>query len=886
MTASLRAAFVKTDPTPVADPGLATLALTQLPDDVALLRPDLSVEWINDPFSQRLGLPANACRNLNWLALHPTAAIHELDYRRACGGETVVLAPFPAPGPDELVAYSATLQPLLRDGVVVGLLVTEREAATPASAQDRELLRSRERFSQALESAQLGFYEWDVQADTLTGLDAWCALFGLPPDTGRAGHDARWESRVHPDDLAGMLRAYDEHFAGQSVHCEIEYRLRTGDDQWMWVFDRSQVTARAPDGTPLRITGACMRIDQRKRTELALRDSEMRFAAAVWGVGFGLWELDVSTLRARWFSDWCETEDLHPCEGPDHVGLWDSHIHPDDLPRAARQFSDLLENRHDIYEAEYRIRTRSNEWHWIMERCRAAERGADGRPLRVVGICMNIHARKLSEMALRDSQLHLRSIAENTSDWLTLVDPQQRVLFMNRPLGHLTPQQVTGSLLREVLPSTHAGVLSDFVGDVIAEQARTELEVVAHDPQLGARHLLLRARPVRAEGRIVGVVITTTDITQQRHHEQQLQLQARILETMREGVVLVDGDNRIRLTNPAFDQIFGSAPAGLVGQSIEPLFGMGDAVSPAADRRIREQLTARRAEPFEFECARPDGSTFAAACVMTPLVVDGHDHWLAVLNDVTDRRVLEREILEVSNREQQRIGNDLHDGLGQELTGVAMMLRGLATRIRSSQPQALPEIDGIIRLLGQSIHNARTLARGLSPVSLERGGLLPALRLLATRARESYGLAVTLRTRSALPMRLDESSANHLYRIVQEALNNALRHGRATRVKIQVTVDEHLIRISLHDNGRGLPARGAPQTGLGLRTMRYRASVVGGDLLVANHRLGGTVVRCVCPQGAREPQSLDLARVRAHARAHARAHTEWQGSTQHDDDFK
>ncbi len=341
--------------------------------------------------------------------------------------------------------------------------------------------------------------------------------------------------------------------------------------------------------------------------------------------------------------------------------------------------------------------------------------------------------------------------------------------------------------------------------------------------------------------------------------------------------------NGIRLTNPAFDAMFAYAPGTLEGYPIDRLFRLDERVRSGAERRIRTQPPAENAEPFEFECIRRDGSTFAAACVITPLLIDGADHWLAVLNDVTERKVLEREILEVSNREQQRIGNDLHDGLGQELTGVALMLRSLTTRIRRAHPEALPEVDEVVALLNQSIHNARTLARGLSPVSLERGGLVPALRTLAVRARETYGLSLTLRTRLTHPLRVDESAANHLYRIVQEALSNAMRHGRATQVRIQLTSDDLAIRLSVHDNGRGLPPETQTATGLGLRTMRYRAQVIGGNLLVGNHRLGGTIVRCVCPQGARERVSLAHSHARAHARAHGYLGTMRRGDVRGDE---
>ncbi len=871
--------------------------------------------------------------------------------------------------------------------------ITERRRIEDA------LARSREQFRLALECAHIGFYEWDVLADTLTGLDDWCTAHGVSPEAGRPGHDLRWESLTHPDDVAWLRRAFADHLQGTTEYCEVEYRMRTADGRWIWVFDRAQITARTADGRPHRVVGVCMEIDRRRRAELALRETENRLAATVWGAGIGMWELDLDGDGARWFNDWCEHEDLHRCEGPDHVDAWDAHIHPEDLPGAAAMFSALVEGRHDVYESEYRIRTRGGRWTWIFERSRTTERGADGRPRRIVGICMNIQARKeadaalrkseflyrtvaeftpgyvceitfdadgraavnwasngieqvygvplqeihrrgftsflepedrehsrdrvqrvwrglavsqevrirrsdgslrwiqltvrpvgeavdgrvnaalglahditerkLAETALQESQVRLRSIAENSTDWLLLVDTSQKILFANRAIEHWPPESLVGRCIVDLTPVRDVARMREFVAAALAGiDPPQQLEQVLVGGPEGPRTLLIRSQPVRTGETIVGVVLTVTEITRQRRDERMLRLQARILETMREGVVLVDSHNAIRLTNPAFDEIFGFSGDELEGRPIDQLFRLDHAALRGADRRIRAQLVAARAEPLEFECIHRDGTTFAAACVVTPLAIDGADHWLAVLNDVTERKVLEREILEVSNREQQRIGNDLHDGLGQELTGVALMLRSLSIGIRRSHPAALPQVDEIVALLNQSIHNARTLARGLSPVSLERGGLVPALRTLAARARETYGLSLTIRTRITRPLRVDEGAASHLYRIVQEALSNAMRHGRASRVRIQLSSDDVAIRLSVHDNGRGLPSETQRASGLGLRTMRYRAQVVGGDLLVTNHRLGGTIVRCVCPQGARERVSL----AHAHARAHARAH--------------
>ena len=731
------------------------------------------------------------------------------------------------------------------------------------------LARSRERFQLALECANIGFYEWDLATDQAEGLDAWCRSLDLPVPQN-PHHSDRWSEIMHRDDLAGWQRSRREHLAGDTDFAECRYRLRSTSGRWVWVFDRSQIVERDASGRALRIAGICMDVDRTRRTELALGDAETRLSTAVWAAQLGLWELDTTTQRARWYSNWCELEDLEPCEGPDHVATWDARIHPDDIEAAAAKFSAMLENRRDVYDSEYRVRTRSGNWLWVQERCRAVQRDATGQPLRIVGTCMNIHARKEAEQALVDSQLRLQSIAMNSSDWLILLGTDLRVITSNRPFLGVSAERMIGLSMVDLSPVEHRDEMRAFFARVLATQGVCEMAQLAPTGRGDFRHFMIRAQAVRTAETPVAIAVTATEITALRRQQQMLELQGRILDTMREGVVLVNTDNVIRLTNPAFERLFAAEAGSLVGQSVEPLFRSEMQSRRAVESEVLRQIASRSSVPFEFECTRCDGTTFFAACVVTPITIDGADHWLAVLNDVSERKVLEREILEVSNREQHRIGNDLHDGLGQELTGVALMLRGLGARIRRDFPSMEPDLDDIVALVNRSIYNTRTLAHGLSPVSLERGGLIPALRTLAARARETYGLSISLRTRSTRPLRIDESSANHLFRIVQEALSNAMRHGRATRVTMQMSVDENVVRLSVHDNGRGLPSDGPSETGLGLRTMRYRAHVIGGELTVTNHRHGGTIVRCNCPHVVREPHAPELSHQKAHQRAHTR----------------
>src|ERR1700722_11527033 len=280
--------------------------------------------------------------------------------------------------------------------------------------------------------------------------------------------------------------------------------------------------------------------------------------------------------------------------------------------------------------------------------------------------------RKVAEEALRKSEAVLRAVTENTPDWLFLLDETLHVRFMNRPFGPNRPELVLGHAFLDFIPQDLRADMEAIYGQALATGAPARLELRKPGPDGSLGNFEHRIMPVVEGGVVRSLTVAVTDVTERKRVENELRTQVRILETMQEGVVLVDPANHaIRLMNPTFDRMFGYATTELLGRSIEPLFSMLTVQRRRLARALRDGTKTGETVPVEFECARKDGTRFVAACVVTPLKMYGTEHWLAVLNDVTERKQLEREIIEIANREQQRIGSDLTDGLGQELTGIA-----------------------------------------------------------------------------------------------------------------------------------------------------------------------------------------------------------------------
>lgn len=213
--------------------------------------------------------------------------------------------------------------------------------------------------------------------------------------------------------------------------------------------------------------------------------------------------------------------------------------------------------------------------------------------------------------------------------------------------------------------------------------------------------------------------------------------------------------------------------------------------------------------------------------------------------DMTGRRQLERQLLTVSEAEQRRIGADLHDGLGQQLTGLACLAAALRDRLRAIQPSEAAQADLIARIANEATEQSRALARGLSPVQLEQHGFSSALEDLTFQAQRLHGVACRFSMRGALP-EPDHHTALHLYRITQEAIHNAVRHGRAKSIRVFLVSNRQAHRLVVSDDGAGFDVDAPARVGSrGLRLMSYRATMINATLAIDSKPGAGTRIECV-----------------------------------------
>lgn len=254
---------------------------------------------------------------------------------------------------------------------------------------------------------------------------------------------------------------------------------------------------------------------------------------------------------------------------------------------------------------------------------------------------------------------------------------------------------------------------------------------------------------------------------------------------------------------------------------------------------VQKALETQLPQQFEFQYEQHG----AVNHFEVRLVVLSNLEILVMIRNMTESKRLEKEILEISQREQDRIGQDLHDGLGQLLTGISCLIRGLVKKMERKSPEEVESVNEIADLVKEAIAQTSWLARGLMPVKLDAGGLEGALQELVEQTERIHGIPCMFQCAPNLPI-TDSTATIHLYRIAQEAINNAVKHSRAGHIWLRLQPENGYVALTVKDDGVGLPSVGARSNGMGLRIMHYRAGIIGAELEVVRDPDGGTIVQC------------------------------------------
>jgi PAS domain S-box-containing protein len=356
---------------------------------------------------------------------------------------------------------------------------------------------------------------------------------------------------------------------------------------------------------------------------------------------------------------------------------------------------------------------------------------------------------------------------------------------------------------------------------------------------LGAVFLVVRQRGVRRELQRLNRTLAAREA------------EARLTELVRcshDLIAVVDARLQLGFVSPAAESMLGARAADLTNTAAARLLGSANEPGMAA---FLDDLIARPGASAEME-------TGFATCTgdVRVIRVIGSNQFAnpliegisLTLSDVSEQRALERELLDIAIRERIRLCGDIHEGLGQELTGIALLLHTVSSHPLQNERSHRKALREIVGYVNGAIDTARKLALGLSPVHTVRDSLRTALQRLAADTSERLPVRVEFETASDDPS-IDDGAADHLYRVAQESISNALRHSGCTVINIGLHTSEAGITLAITDNGCGFDPLPDHRQSLGLRMMEYRARVVRGRLRIEPPPEGGTRVAITVPLG-------------------------------------
>ena len=463
---------------------------------------------------------------------------------------------------------------------------------------------------------------------------------------------------------------------------------------------------------------------------------------------------------------------------------------------------------------------------------------------------------KHTEDMLHVSEDKYRQLVENADCIILRMDEDGEITFFNE-----FAQKFFGYTERQILSK-------NIIGTIIPEKDSTGLNIeksirdIKRHPELyttyenenicknGRRVWIAWAnKAIHDEQRnVTEILCVGHDITKRKRIEKQLQLLAAAVRNSNDAITILDLEGNIISWNLGAERIYGYSEAEAMNMNINRII-------PDHKQNEMMSLTERvlKGENIEFfETQRlTKNNRILDISLTATLLKDEKGKPFAITTterDITERRFLEKEILDITERERELIGQEMHDGMGQVLTGIAVKCKGLALRLKDKSLEEMKDALVISKLANKAIGQTRDLAKMLYPVDIETGGLVSALKTLALNTEKLLGVNCRLRAGKSVSVK-NLVEAKQIYRIVQEAITNAVRHGKANNININLRSTKRGTVLSVENDGLDFPKLLPRSKGLGLKIMKYRTDLIGGSLDIRKGDKGGTIVMCIFPNG-------------------------------------
>jgi len=710
---------------------------------------------------------------------------------------------------------------------------------TEGKKAEERLRISEERLSLAMEATSDGLWDRNIASGEVFYSPRWYSMLGYEPYEFPATF-AVFSDLIHPDDRKRVIRELHNSVERGIGTYEIEFRLRAKNGDYRWILSRGKVVEKDEEGNPLRFIGTHIDITDRIRYEERLRESEEKARSIMNAIPDAIFQIDrhgdfVDLNRAMAERFGREADEL--------IGAKSYDILPEEVARFRREKVEHVFATGEPVQFEDLREGMWNETHIY------PVRDSDGRVIRVTVIGRDITDRMQYEKKLRESEHRFRELFENMKSGVIIYQPVNggedfTVIDFNRTaeqMNKISREEAIGKSVLEILP----GVMESGIFETLQRVCRSGTSEL-HPVSLYRDRRTYNWRECSVFPLPTGEIVEICDDVDDRVFMENQRDQAyaeldQIFNTTPIGMWLIDRDYTVVRLNDAFRRMFGVAGDAVQGRKCHQIWE----IRPCEAEQCPLKAIVNGDTTWEHEIKRRsiEGGESRICAVKAVPFVSSSGEMLGMLEsfvDITDLRELQREIVNISENERRRIAQDLHDDLGQKLSYVGFLAEALKRKLRDEGCPAFPEVDELIEVVGDSVEHTRTVARGLYPVGMEPYGFLTAIEELVESTARFLDVKIKIRKRGDIFID-DKGVATHLYHIVQESLNNAIRHGGAKHITVRLRSDSKKFSVRIEDDGTMPYGEDAAGEGMGLKIMKYRADLIGAEFGVSREKRGFVV---------------------------------------------
>ncbi len=699
-----------------------------------------------------------------------------------------------------------------------------------------------------LEAPQQSFYVFDHRIGRMIiGERQTAALYGYTPGDIRRLPDG-WKSVIHPDDLPRVAslskRLMENRHSGTTAE---QMRVLRKDGGIEWIAHTHRALERDAKGRMTLEVGMVQVITKLVQASESQHQSEALYHIIFDRAADGILLISPDGFVQEVNPQFCQDtgysrEELIGLDCRDLVMPGREHRVDENLRKLSQKRTLTGSGFHrrkngTVFPHEYRLR-----------------RLEDGR---ILMLTRNITERVQFEEAARQHTSMIHGLFDNNTSGVARFDDKFRIVDTNSALS-----EMTGIPKHKLIGSHTAGLVRDEDHKRISSLLKAMRSGAGYEKSLPLRlkgrdgrviHVHAAPTALHRQGRrdfLQGILILT-DITGRIEAEEALRKKSSfnqaLLASTGAFIAVLDSKGRLLEVNPAAERMMAAPARELIGKTPWQLGIMDPDDIIGSQQRFRRLLMGEESVSSKMHLKSRDGQVRAIELISTAIRKPGGgkkevDSIIAIGADVSEREQLQKAVLQISEKEQERIGHDLHDGIGQALCGIGSMMESLESELAGPQRKQAARIREVLQT---AVRDVRRLSHGLSPAAVKNRGLAGALRLLAETVRKNYRTACECDVDDAVAV-ADAEAESHLYRIAQEAVSNAMRHGKPSKVRIRLKrTGPGAALLAVGDNGAGFDVKATRRKeGIGLKVMEYRAGLIGGSLSISSTLRHGTDVKC------------------------------------------